>query len=193
LIDGEFTVAHRDQLLAELQAAGGTVIRELEIGTAVTSIANDLFQGDRNLTRLTFKDPRNSRCATIKDRAFARCINLVVNTPHLVLPPSITTLRGLCFSQIDFDSVTFLGGPGVPILYGQSQFQTGFPIGLPSQVFMSSNPLVNGSQDLNDGGGNADLGTFGIDINTTQATFDGNGPGTGGGGVIDRSTDITFS
>lgn len=140
LIDGLFTQAYKTTLLTQLQAEGGTVIEDLEIGTLVTGIDSNLFTSDTNLISLTFKNIKNSACTFIGNVAFAAVTGL--NGYDLVLPPSIITMEFGCMLNINLNSVTFLGGTGVPPLYGQ-------PLGVALRVFNSTANLVNGGQDLN--------------------------------------------
>ena len=169
LIVGPLTAAGKAALLAKLQNNGGTVIQGLEIGTEVTSIEQFLFSQDTNLDLLTFKDPDNSRCTSIGPIAFAATTGL--NGFDLVLPPSITSLGFGAFVNVNYNSVTFLGGSGIAPLYGQQA------AGIPIAVFASTGDLVNGVQNLNDG----------VQYPSTISTT------VNGLGVITRTADVVFT
>jgi hypothetical protein len=80
LIEGELTLADVEAAEAAIVVQGGTVIRGVQIGTAVTSIGNASdddttapFYNQTSLASVEFKDPANSQCVTIGGHAFRGC------------------------------------------------------------------------------------------------------------------------
>ena len=171
LIEGPLTEPHRQALLALLVERGGTRIRRIEVGTAITSVESQLFNADSDLESLVFKDPTNSQCTSIGFLSFGQIIGL--NNFDLILPPSIAFLGAGAFVFCDFKSVTFMGGPNVLSLYAQS-VNTQSPVSIPVFAPINGPPLVNNGLVL------TNAAQFPTEISTTVTT----------GSEIDRTSDI---
>lgn len=103
LIEGELTKQHVIDATTAIIKQGGTGIRGVQIGTAVTRIGNvgdsistAPFHSLTTLTSLEFKDLDNSRCILIGDLAFQKCTSL---TGTLTFPKSLITIGASAFSQ----------------------------------------------------------------------------------------------
>jgi hypothetical protein len=102
LIEGELTKQHVIDATAAIINQGGTGIRGVQIGTAVTSIGNvndttstAPFYSLTTLTSLEFKDPDNSQCQVIGQSALSKCTSL---TGTLTFPKSLRTIGLVSFS-----------------------------------------------------------------------------------------------
>jgi hypothetical protein len=113
-INGPLNAAAVTQLRNALIAAGGAgTITTIQIGTDVTSIANNALNGETTLTSLTFKDAANSQCVSIGALAFNGCTSL---TGTLTIPAHVTSIGYEAFTSATPNTLTFTaGGSGLTI------------------------------------------------------------------------------